>query len=56
MKTNKDFDSVKMMRDIRDNHHKEYALNPELREKRLAAIHKKFAHKIKKSEKSNANG
>ena len=55
MKTNKDFDAVKMMRDIRDKHHKEYELNPELREKRLAAIHKKFAHKIEKSEKFHVN-
>jgi len=55
MKTNKDFDAVKMMRDIRDKHHKEYELNPELREKRLAAIHKKFAHKIEKPEKSRVN-
>ena len=52
MKTKKDFDAVKMMRDIRDKHHKEYELNPELREKRLAAIHKKFASIIEKSEKS----
>jgi hypothetical protein len=52
MMKNKKFDAVKMMRDIRDKHHKEYELNPELRKKRLAAIHKQFASIIEKSEKS----
>jgi hypothetical protein len=47
MKTNKDFDAVKMMRDIRDKHHKEYEFNPELREKRLAAIHKNSPIRLK---------
>jgi hypothetical protein len=50
MKTNKEFDSVKMMRDIRDKHHTEYESNPELREKRLEAIRKKYAGKIKNSQ------
>jgi|WetSurMetagenome_2_1015567.scaffolds.fasta_scaffold1315895_2 hypothetical protein len=50
MKTKKNFDSVKMMREIRDKHSKEYESNPELREQRLAAIRKKYANKIKKSE------
>lgn len=43
---NKEFDSVKMMREIRDNHHKMYEHNPELREKRLIEIRKKYAIKI----------
>jgi hypothetical protein len=50
MKTEKEFDAVKMMRDIRDKHHAEYESNPDLREKRLAAIRKKYAGKIKNSE------
>lgn len=50
MKTKKAFDAVKMMREIRDKHHKEYELNPELREIRLAMIRKKYAHVIKNSE------
>ena len=50
MKTKKEFDSVKMMRDIRDKHHAEYESNPGLREKRLEAIRKKYADKIKKSQ------
>lgn len=50
MKTKKDFDAVKMMRDIRDKHHNEYESNPELREKRLAVIRKKYAHRIKNTE------
>ena len=48
MKTEKDFDAIKMMRDIRQKHQKEYELNPELREKRLKVIRKKYAHKIVK--------
>ena len=43
---NKDFDAVKMMRVIRDNHRKMYEHNPELREKRLIEIRKKYANKI----------
>ena len=50
MKTKKDFDAVKMMRDIRDKHHNEYESNPELREKRLAVIWKKYVHRIKSTE------
>ena len=46
-KTKKYFDAVKMMREIRDKHHKDYENKPELREKRLAAIRKKYAKKIK---------
>ena len=42
MKTEKEFDAVKMMRDIRTRHHEKYQKNPELREKRLAEIRKKY--------------
>jgi hypothetical protein len=45
----KEFDAVKMMRQIRQKHHEEYKLNPELREKRLAAIRSKYANRIKTS-------
>jgi len=38
----KDFDAVKMMRDIREKLHKKYLKNPELREKDLERIHKKY--------------
>jgi len=47
MKTKKIFDAGKMMRDIRDKRHTEYEKNPQLREKRLAEIRKKYAKKIK---------
>ena len=47
MKNKKDFDAVKMMRDIRDKKHKEYVSNPGLRQKRLEEIRKKYATKIK---------
>lgn len=47
MKTNKDFDAVKMMHEIRQKRHEEYKKNPQLREQRLTAIHKKYADKIK---------
>ncbi len=50
MKTKKDFDAIKMMRAIRDKHHREYELNPELREKRLEEIRKKYRKKIKVSD------
>jgi len=53
MKNKKDFDAVKMMREIRDKHHAEYETNPKLREKRLAAIRKKYAKKIKSQEIAN---
>ncbi len=48
MKTKKEFDAVKMMREIRDKHHAAYEANPELREQRLAAIRKKYAKLLKK--------
>ncbi len=44
----KEFDSVKMMRDIRDKLHIEYQKDPKLREKRLAAIRKKFGSPVSK--------
>lgn len=47
MKINKEFDAVKMMREITDNHNKMYEINPELREKRLSEIRKKYAANIK---------
>jgi hypothetical protein len=49
MKTKKEFDAVKMMRNIRQKHHEEYTLNPGLREKKLAAIRKKYSDRIKTS-------
>ena len=49
MKTENDFDAVKMMRDIRDKHHIEYELNPGLRDERLVEIRKKYIHRIKNS-------
>lgn len=43
MKTrDKKFDSVKMMRDIRDRLHKEYEKNPEKRAQDLERIKKKY--------------
>ena len=50
MKTKKDFDAVKMMRDIRDKHYETYKNNPELREKRLAEIRKQHKDWIKSKE------
>lgn len=47
MATKKKFDAVKMMRDIRDKNYEEYKSNPELRQKRLSEIKKRYAHKIK---------
>jgi hypothetical protein len=54
MKTRKEFDAVKMMRDIRNKHQQEYEKNPELREKKLVEIRRKFASLIKIKE--NAMG
>jgi hypothetical protein len=42
MKTEKKFDAVKMMREIREKHHEEYETNPELRGKRLMEIKRKI--------------
>jgi len=47
MKTEKDFDAVKMMREIRQKRHEEYKSNPQLREQRLSEIRKKYASRIK---------
>ncbi len=47
MKAKKEFDAVKMMREIREKHHEEYKDNPQLREERLQKIRKKYADKIK---------
>lgn len=48
---NKEFDSVKFMRDIRQKLHKEYEKNPELRENRLKAIRKRY--KIKQQNEAH---
>ncbi|MDZ7775384.1 MAG: hypothetical protein U5L09_07105 [Bacteroidales bacterium] len=53
MKTKKDFDAVEMMREIREKRHAEYEANPELREKRLEAIRKKYAYKIKRQKNTS---
>ncbi len=46
-KTEKEFDAVETMRKIHRKRHEEYTLNPEPREKRLATIREKYAHRIK---------
>lgn len=48
MKTDKKFDAVRMMRDIRDKHHAKYEENPQLREKRLQKIREKYKDRMKK--------
>ena len=53
MKTKKKFDAVQMMRDIRNKRNEEYSLNPQLREKRLNEIRKKYADKIKTQNTAN---
>ncbi len=55
MKTEKEFDAVKMMREIRDKHHSAYEFNPELREIRLAKIREKYAHRIKITKYASTN-
>ena len=50
MKIKKNFDAVKMMRDIRNKRHSEYEFNPKLREERLDAIRKKYSKHIKSRE------
>ena len=45
-----EFDAVKMMREIRAKRHEEYEKNPELREKRLSEIRKRYADRIKNLE------
>jgi hypothetical protein len=46
MKSKREFDAVKMMRDIREKRHSEYQNDPQSRETRLAAIRKKYAKKL----------
>ena len=53
MKTDKEFDAVRMMRKIRDMHYNEYSKNPYLRIERLNAIHSKYQGKIKNIETSS---
>ena len=50
MTTEKVFDAVKMMRDIRDKNHAEYEHDPEKRRKRLAEIRKNHADRFRKKE------
>ena len=50
MTTEKNFDAVKMMRDIMDKNHAEYEHDPDKRRKRLAEIRKKYADKFRKKE------
>lgn len=50
MKTDKDFDAVKMMPDIREKRHAECEKRTELREERLKAIREKYSGKIKSQE------
>jgi len=50
MKT-KQFDSVKMMRDIREKLRKKYADDPGLREKNLQRIRKKYGLKTSRKTK-----
>ncbi|MDR9414687.1 MAG: hypothetical protein RI564_00285 [Gracilimonas sp.] len=47
MEKNINIDAIKLMRDIREKHKDEYQKNPELREKRLAEIRKKYKDRIK---------
>ncbi|MBU1077901.1 MAG: hypothetical protein KKH98_11455 [Spirochaetes bacterium] len=49
---NKKFDAVKMMRKIRDNLSRKYADNPELEEKELSEIRKKYKIKEKQNRAS----
>ncbi len=41
-KFEKEFDAVKMMREIREQLQKKYGKNPELRRRKYAAIRKKY--------------
>jgi hypothetical protein len=49
----KDFDAVEMMRRIRDKHYEIYKKNPELKQKRLSEIRKKY--KIKQRIETNTS-
>ena len=52
MKDKKEFDAVKMMREIRDNLTKKYADDPEAEERRLQEIRKRYGMKGKKKIKT----
>ena len=54
MAPKKDFDAVKMMREIREKKHAEYEHDPGKRQKRLADISKKYADKFRKKENSKS--
>jgi len=54
MATKKDFDAVKIMREIREKKHAEYEHDPDKRQKRLADIRKKYADRIRKQEISKS--
>jgi hypothetical protein len=56
MMMTKTIDAVKMMREIRNKHQKLYNSDPELREKRLAEIRKKYAQKIGNSRLTKVPG
>lgn len=45
----KKLDAVKLMRDIRDLQHKRYEKHPELREKDLSRVRKKYGLTTKKT-------
>jgi hypothetical protein len=51
MKKSKDFDSVEMMREIRDQIHKKFENNPELRKKNLEEVRAKYGIKKKSTVK-----
>jgi hypothetical protein len=53
MKNIKDFDAVKMMREIRDKKYREYKSNPDLRKQRLEVVREKYAGKIKMQKSMN---
>lgn len=48
MEREKNLDAVKLMREIREKHNKEYEKTPELREKRLETIRSEYKNRIKK--------
>ena len=45
----KDFDAVKMMRDIRDKLHDTYQKHPQQKQKDLDKIREKYKHLLKKT-------
>jgi hypothetical protein len=54
-KTEKQFDAVKMMRDIRAKLHKKYKGHPELRQAELEKIRKQYGFEQKTNAHSHAN-